>query len=273
MNVLTEYDPKRGVSVATLAYEYPSGFKVPEHAHGSAQLIYAVSGLMEVHSGQSMWLVPPHFALWIPARCRHRIHMAGPVSMRTLYLRPGLVRERPPTVLHLSPLLRELVIEAVRVGKLRMRNRYESALRELLVAQLEMASSVPTFVTLPQEPRACAVAQAVLANPAESGTLADLCAEAAVSVRTMERLFLNDVGISFEVWKRQVRLTKAIELLVAGHSVKQAAFAVGYRQPGAFVTMFRKAFGITPKLWVSRLAVPDGLQAKSIVRNKLLAGR
>jgi AraC-like DNA-binding protein len=254
---LTEYDPKRGVSVATLAYEYPAGFQVTEHAHGSDQLIYAVSGLMEVHSGQSMWLVPPHFALWIPARCRHRIYMPGQVSMRTLYLRPGLVRERPPTVLHLSPLLRELVVEAVCVGRLRVRNRYESALGELLVAQLEAASPVPTFLTMPRESRAYAVAQAVLANPAESGTLAGLCTDAGVTVRTMERLFLSDVGMSFELWRRQVRLTKAIELLVSGHSVKQAAFAVGYRQPGAFVAMFRKAFGTTPKVWVSRLAALD----------------
>jgi hypothetical protein len=48
--VLTEYDPKRGVSVATLAYEYPSRFHVPEHAHGSDQLIYAISGLRALYA-------------------------------------------------------------------------------------------------------------------------------------------------------------------------------------------------------------------------------
>ena len=87
--VLTEYDPKRGVSVATLAYEYPSSYQVPEHAHGSDQLIYAIRGLMEVSSDESVWLIPPHFALWIPAQTCHRIHMPGPVSMRTLYLKAG----------------------------------------------------------------------------------------------------------------------------------------------------------------------------------------
>jgi hypothetical protein len=35
----TDYDPKRGVSISTLAYEYPRGFHVPEHAHGADQLI------------------------------------------------------------------------------------------------------------------------------------------------------------------------------------------------------------------------------------------
>jgi len=93
---LTEYDPNPGVSVATLAHEYPSKFQVPEHVHGSNQLIYAISSVMEVFSDQSMRLIPPHFAVWIPARTTHRIHMPGPVSMRTLYLRTGLPTRLEP---------------------------------------------------------------------------------------------------------------------------------------------------------------------------------
>ena len=252
---LTEFDPKRGVSVATLAYEYPSRFEVPEHAHGSDQLIYAISGLMEVSSEQSRWLIPPHFALWIPARTRHRIHMPGPVSMRTLYLRAGLKARSDPrcAVLHVTPLLRELIVETVRISQLRMRNRYECALRDLLLAQLQKASPMPTFVTLPREKRALAVAQAVLRNRAESRSMPDLCAQAGASVRTIERVFRREIGSSFEIWRRQVRLTKAVELLVSGYSIKEVAYAVGYCHPSAFVEMFRRTFGITPKAWISGL--------------------
>jgi AraC-like DNA-binding protein/mannose-6-phosphate isomerase-like protein (cupin superfamily) len=253
--VLTEYDPKRGVSVATLAYDYPSRFQVPEHAHGSDQLIYAISGIMEVSSGQSMWLIPPHFALWIPARTQHWIHMPGPVSMRTLYLRANLTTRPEPVcaVLHVTPLLRELIVETVRVGQLRMRNRYQCALRDLLIAQLRKASPMPIFVTLPREKRALAVAQAILRNPADSKPMAILCSEAGVSVRTIERAFRKDVGTSFESWRRQARLTKAVELLVSGYSIKEVAGKVGYCQPSAFVEMFRRTFGTTPKAWISAL--------------------
>jgi len=61
--IFTDFDPKRGVSVATLAYEYAAEFQVPEHAHGADQLIHAISGVMEVVSGSNRWLVPPSFAL------------------------------------------------------------------------------------------------------------------------------------------------------------------------------------------------------------------
>jgi quercetin dioxygenase-like cupin family protein len=36
---------------------------VPEHSHGSEQLIYAIGGGMEVSVARSVWLIPPHFAL------------------------------------------------------------------------------------------------------------------------------------------------------------------------------------------------------------------
>jgi AraC-like DNA-binding protein/quercetin dioxygenase-like cupin family protein len=266
--VLTKLDPKRGVCVATLAYEYRSGYQVPEHAHGSDQLIYAISGLMEVFSDQSVWLIPPHFALWIPARTQHRIHMQGAVSMRTLYLRPGLVggHEARCRVLHVTPLLREVILEVVRVERLRMRDPYECALRELLMVQLAKASPVPTFITLPRENRAVAIAQAILRNPAESRSLAALCAQVGVSVRTIERTFLKDVGSSFESWRRQARLTKAVELLVAGYSIKEVAFKIGYRQSSAFVEMFRTTFGATPKAWVSALGTIRQDEAESGVK-------
>jgi AraC-like DNA-binding protein len=256
--VLTDYDPKRGVSVATLAYEYPSSFQVPEHAHGSDQLIYAISGLMEVSSDQSVWFIPPHFALWIPAWTDHRILMPGPVSMRTLYLRTGLNARSGPgcAVLHVTPLLRELIVETVRVGQLRMRNRYECALRGLLIPQLQKASPLPTFVTLPREERALGVARAILRNPAESKSMAALCAEVGVSVRTIERTFVKEVGTNFESWRRQVRLMKAVELLVSGCSIKEVAFKIGYCQSSAFVEMFRRTFGTTPKAWISALGAP-----------------
>ncbi len=253
--VIKDFDPKRGVSVATLTYEYTPGFKVAEHAHGSDQLIYAISGVMEVISDSSMWLVPPSFALWIPAGTRHRISMPCAVSMRTLYFRPGLVRTPPlaNAVLHITPLLRELTLEAVRVGKLRARVHHERALRDLLILHLESGTSIPTSVSLPTDKRALALAQAVLSAPGSARALALLCHEAGVSVRTVQRIFRKELGIDFEAWRRQVRLTKAVELLVSGRSVKEIAYLIGYKQPSAFVEAFRKSFGTTPKAWLISL--------------------
>lgn len=228
---------------------------MPDHTHDSDQLIYATGGVMEVSADKSVWLIPPHFAAWIPARTVHSIRMPEAVSMRTLYLRHRLAARMPQTctVIHVTPLLRELIVEAVRLGELRIRNHLQSALRDLLIYQLESASPVPMFVTLPKERRALAIALAVTRDPAARFSLASMCSSAGVSVRTIQRVFRRDVGTDFQSWRRQVRLTKAVELLVAGHSVKEVCFALGYQQPSAFVQMFRETLGTTPKAWISAL--------------------
>jgi AraC-like DNA-binding protein len=266
--VLTEYDPKPGVAVATLSYEYPSGFQVPRHAHGSDQLIYAISGVMEVSSDRSLWLIPPHFALWIPARIEHGICMPGPVSMRTLYVRRGLARGLAPrcSVLHVAPFLRELIVETARLGKLRLQRRYDAALFDLLIAQLRNTSPAPMFIALPREERSLAVARKVLDDLSASKTLAALCAENGVSVRTVERFFLRDAGIDFESWRRQARLTKAVQLLVSGCSVKEVAYRVGYRQSSALVEIFRQTLGTTPKAWINSLGVGRQVLARRMDR-------
>lgn len=252
--VITEYDPKPGISISTLAYEYPSRYQVPEHAHGSDQLIYATHGVMEVLAGHSLWLIPPQFAIWIPARTLHRIRMPGAVSMRTLYLRRRLAaRPAECTVLHVTPFLRELILEALRVRRLQSRNHLHRALRDLILSQLDCASSIPTFVTMPTDARALAVAQSVQADHASRLPLAALCSGVGASIRTIERTFRREVGLSFESWRKQTRLMKAIELLVAGRQIKEVAFEIGYRQPSAFVEMFRQTLGMTPKAWTAQL--------------------
>jgi len=252
---LTAYDPKPGVSISTLAYDYPRDYFVDEHSHGSDQLIHAIRGVMEVSSGQSSWLIPPHFAIWIPERMPHRIRMRGAVSMRTLYLRKTIARRMPRrcSVLQVSPLLRELIVEAVRIAELRHRNTVHRSLQALIVSEMERAVPIPSFVTLPKDRRAQAVAEAVMSNRDGSASLAILSESAGASVRTVERAFRRDTGLSFESWRRQFRLMKAIGLLVEGRAVKEVAFEIGYRQPSAFVQMFRGTLGTTPKAWISAL--------------------
>ena len=262
---LRQYDPKTGVSISTLAYEYPAGHDVAEHAHGADQLVYATRGVMEISAGQCLWLTPPNLAVWIPAGTRHRIRMSGAVSIRTLYLRRGLLPRAPKicSVLYVSPFFRELVVEAVRIGQLRTTNHVHRALRDLILFQLRNASPVPTFVRLPEDSRALGVAEAFIANQADAPSLGALCRKVGVSVRTIQRTFRKEVGTSFEFWRRQVRLMKGIELLVAGRSVKTISAEVGYRQPSAFVELFRQTLGMTPRAWVAGLEAQDNERGRN----------
>src|SRR5271169_6288981 len=117
--------PRQSAQVTTLTYEFANGHTVPEHFHQEDQLVYASQGVMTVCTGEGTWVVPPQRAVWIPARTPHGILMSGAVSMRTLYLKPRLVRSLPRScrVLNVSSLLRELILHACKLPALEKRTQ------------------------------------------------------------------------------------------------------------------------------------------------------
>jgi AraC-like DNA-binding protein len=178
--------------------------------------------------------------------------MPEAVSMRTLYLRRGLIDQWTTcTVLHVRPFLRQLVFEIVSLGGLRVRRPLDKAFRHILLAELQRTSTLPAGVGLPNDSRANAVALAVLEAGQFRSSLASLCRSAGVSVRTLQRVFRKELGVSFETWRRQVRLMKAIECLAGGETVNETAFRVGYREPNALIALFRSTFGMPPRAWMA----------------------
>ena len=70
--------------------------------------------------------------------------------------------------------------------------------------------------------------------------------------RTFMRAFSAEVGMTFGRWRQQARLFAAIEMLVEGKSVTEAAVAVGYDSVSAFIQMFRTMLGSTPQAYFQR---------------------
>jgi AraC-like DNA-binding protein len=108
---------------------------------------------------------------------------------------------------------------------------------------------------MPQDSRVRALAEDLISSVEHSVPLVARCRRHGISVRSAQRIFRRDLGTDFETWRCQVRLMKAIPMLVAGRSIKQVAFSVGYRQASTFVAMFRRVLGMTPKEFVARARI------------------
>src|SRR5215472_16376732 len=78
---------------------------------GWDQLIYAVRGVITVRAERNTWVLPAQRALWAPAEIVASIEIPGPVSLRSLYFKKGLVKSLPRecAVVNVAPLLRELI--------------------------------------------------------------------------------------------------------------------------------------------------------------------
>lgn len=234
--------------VATVAAEFGNRQVLPEHYHPEDQLIFASHGVMTLRTSPGIWVVPPLRAVWIPAKIPHSVEMSGCVSMRTLYFLPGLMRfpRAKCSVIHVSSLLRELILHACEFPRLNKSVRSQKALIEMLVAQVASASSIPLQLSHPVDARAARVVTALLTDPADNRTLEKLCRQCGASKRTVQRIFLSEAKMSFARWRQQLRLLRAMQSIASGEKVSSAALDAGYSSPSAFTSMFRKQLGTTP---------------------------
>jgi AraC-like DNA-binding protein len=238
---------ERHFLVRTLASEFADGQSLAAHAHPWGQLVYAVAGVLSVWTEQGSWVAPPHWAVWAPAGVAHAMRFTGAASLRTLYLRPGLagLPDRS-AVITVSPLLRELVLRAVDIGMLDRREPSHVAMTDLILHELHTHSTASLDLPQPQSPLLRRIADHVVAAPDDRDGHAALAARFGVGVRTFERAFLNETGLSFGRWRRQARFLHALRRLGAGAAVKQAATDAGYQSASAFIAAFRLALHTTP---------------------------
>ncbi|MEZ5978723.1 MAG: AraC family ligand binding domain-containing protein [Planctomycetota bacterium] len=205
-------DPEDAILVRSLGLELPPDQRLDAHAHPWGQLVLATDGVLAVETERGGWVVPPRRAVWIGAGFLHSVRATGRVRMRTLYLRPDLAEplQRACCVVPVSPLLRELALEVLRRGMLRDDEPAEARLAAVVVDQLRATEEVPLRVDLPSDVRARRVADAVRSDLARRLPLADLVRGSGASVRTVERLFVAQTGLTFRAWS-SVRATRALE--------------------------------------------------------------
>jgi AraC-like DNA-binding protein len=239
--------------IAGGSWNLTHGHVIKRHSHPEDQLLFAAEGVMTVDTNHGVWVVPPLRAVWIPAETIHGVTMSGQVSMRTLYLLPGLCKSLPRRclVINISPLLTELILHACTFPKLQKRLASERHIIDLIVDQLKEVESIPVQLPHPIDPRAKKLVEKLSANPSNQCSLESLCNECGASKRTMQRVFAEEAGMSFSKWRQRLRLISAMRLLAAGESVTAAALEAGYSSTSAFIAMFRKQLGMTPTRYLS----------------------
>ena len=235
--------------IVTRPNDYLAGRRTGLHWHVRAQLLYASQGVMTVSTTKGNWVVVPQRAVWIPATERHDLQTRGPVSIRSLFIHPHAAIGLPIEccVVNVSPLLRELITAACALPK-----RYELGGREehimtLILDEIRAVSVAPLHLPEPRDPRLIQISTAIRAHPADDRTLDAWGRTVGASSRTLARLFLAETGLSFRQWQQQARLLESLVRLADGQAVTSVAAEVGYESTSAFIAMFRRVLGTTPK--------------------------
>jgi len=234
--------------VACRAVDYPAGHVIERHSHTRGQLVYAAHGVMMVAAEGGQWVVPPTRGIWMPAGSEHWIRCIGIVHMRSIYVRPDAAPHLPKRsqAVGISPLLRELILAAMRVEVPYAKASRGGRLMQLLIDELNALPVLPLHLPQPNDARLQRICARLLDHPVDGSTLADWARLMKVNVKTIQRLFERETGMTFGQWRQQARLLRALEKLASGEKVVDIALSLGYESPSAFAAMFRRQFGEPP---------------------------
>lgn len=252
--------------------------RVKPHRHAWAQVAFSGTGVTRVTAGRSTYIVPPSRAVWIPPGVEHAVTVVEDADLRTLYLHqpdgrcgPDVPPEQEPAwrhcrVIEVSSLLRELVTQLTLIAPAELpagvtaegrtdtaatpaehadRQR-EQLIVALLLDELRRARPLPLGVALPQDKHLRSLCLAMLDSPARHATLDGWAAEAGASPRTVARLFRQELGTSFQQWRQQVMLAKALSLAARRTPMSLIAAELGYASPSAFSAMVTRSVGMAP---------------------------
>ncbi len=234
--------------IVGMAREIQSGYVITWHQHIRSQLLYASLGVMTVETDIGVWIVPPLRAVWIPAYTHHQIHASGLVSMRTLYIQPGIYTGLPDgcCVVSVTPLLRELILHAIAMPLLYELNGPDERLMNVILDQIQAMNIAPLELPIPKDARLKKIFKYLAHSPEDNRTLEDWGKRVGATGRTLARHFRLETGMTFGQWRQQVRILEALKRLAMNEPVTTVAIELGYDSPSAFISMFKKALGKTP---------------------------
>jgi len=97
----------------------------------------------------------------------------------------------------------------------------------------------------------------------------ELAMVAGISLRTLERHFRSQHGVTVSNWLKTMRMREAARRVCAGDRVKNVALDLGYKQLSHFSREFKRTYGAPPTRIASARAkqVPEGLAQRNMRKN------
>jgi AraC-like DNA-binding protein len=195
-------------------------------------------------------LLPPTRAAWLPAGTAHRVLMRGVVAYLSLYFQPHPELPGTVEVLAVNPLLNEL-IERMALWPWDKPQEQQQRTVALFMEELGQAPRESWQLPLPTDPRLGDWLQQLKRGNALPDRLNRLAERVGASDKTIGRIFMRETGMSYQAWRQQWRLLRAMELLAESEPISRIAAALEFSSDSAFISFFKQHSGQTPLRYLS----------------------
>lgn len=250
------FEREDGPPVVGFRIDSPTGLahEVDWHTHGRAQLICVESGLLTTRTRHGTWSLAPGSAGWMPVAEPHTVCIDGPLRGWGMVLAPSVCHELPadPCVIGVSSLLQAVAQRVCGWPLSATVDDRQQHLLDVLLDEIRAAPRQRMHLPMPRDRRLLRIASQLLSEPADDRSLAQWAQWAGLSTRSLSRHFREETTLSFAQWRQQARLAEALRRLSDGQAVADIAHVLGFSSPSAFVTVFRRHFGVPPGRYLAR---------------------
>lgn len=215
-------------------------------------LLYSAHGVMNLRDGQKSWTLPPARAAWIPANKPIVIDIPGTITCCSLLFDPG-VYDSPVDhcrVLTLPKLLQDMILYARRWGpgskefSAHAENHFNTILH--MCAELHHQPG-DTWIPRSDNRNLQTAIDLTWHYMGDSITFSRIASEAAISERSLARIFADETGMTWRQLLRRMRMIRAMELLGnTDQSIAGIALDCGYQSQSSFNAAFTEYSHMTP---------------------------
>ncbi|ASW74196.1 AraC family transcriptional regulator [Chryseobacterium piperi] len=233
------------IGIASDMVEHDSGL---HFHHTKSQLLYAPSGCMTVTTSDQQFILPPFRMLWIPAKEPHRVNFRNIVAYRSIYFDEDYAQKyfkEKLKVLHVNPLLKE-IIERICFWEHTGLSTAQERILKVFWDEINSSPEENLRLTMPGDVRLKKITEEWTLRKSLPPRLKDLSERVGASEKTISRIFVKETRLSYQEWRQQWRLHRAVELLVDGNSIGDTSYDLEFSSDSAFIEFFKKQTGFTP---------------------------
>lgn len=236
--------PNSVLGIAAALAQHDSGV----HRHKMGQLLFSQQGCISITLNQSICILPPARLAWIPPLVEHRAEVTSFVDYRSIYLDTHRYPVLPLQleVLATTPLLQE-VLERIACADFDTdwEQGAPSNILAVFLDEISIARCELRLLPLPSDRRLKHLVRMPRLLP-----LHVLAQNIGASEKTISRIFRKETGLSYQQWRQQWRLIKAIELLAEEYSLSTVASQLDFSSDSAFLTFFKNRVGCSPRVYM-----------------------
>ncbi|WP_320069826.1 AraC family transcriptional regulator [Micromonospora sp. RTGN7] len=208
------------------------------------QLYWSPEGMLSARHGQDTTFIGPDEAFWVHRAVTHEVHAA---DRQTLYR--ICLREVPAALDGLRAGAVGIDAEATRLVLALADPKYDEReapeARRRIMAGLSPRSERADDRGSGGPGVAVTVAMALANDPGDPTRLDEWAERLHVSVKTLQRDFTREFGMSYSQWRTRLRLRASLTLMRT-RPVSEVARRIGYASPSAFISAFVREYGYTP---------------------------